>query len=150
MVVVAFLGLKGKQKKIDAGNAEKKKPLGKRIWRNRKIMKLVEQNIEFLLDWRYDNFFEPKSAAFDNLDWICKGCRETVKQWERQKHFQAHKDNKVMIVEANRLAAKLAIEQDTGDGLRHDVCVQCGSAFTQTRKRGRPRKKCLQCLPEKE
>lgn len=78
----------------------------------------------------------------------CKGCREVVMRWERETHFAKHKNDKAMLIEANRVAATLAAANDTGD-TRIDICTNCGETFEQERRRGRPRKQCFDCLPLK-
>jgi hypothetical protein len=95
----------------------------------------------------FPNFFEQLGIAHE-LKFRCKGCGAEVKQWDREEHFNDHKRDRGMFLEASRIAANLAREEGTGD-TRTDVCVNCGEAFTQERKRGRPRKQCYDCLPLK-
>ena len=112
------------------------------------MIKTIDPAFAFLLKAQYENFFEKASARVIETDWRCKGCSEIVPQWKRREHFAAHKSNQTMIHEAARVAASLNKTQ-TGAETRTDICVQCGGEFAQERKRGRPRKKCFVCLPEK-
>ena len=108
-----------------------------------------ENNMRFLLAANYENLFEVESTAPGQvIDFICKGCRVGVKRWDRLDHYENHKREIAMILEANRVAANLN-QSGTGDS-RMDICTSCGEAFEQERKRGRPRKKCFKCLPPKE
>jgi len=109
---------------------------------------VVPQEFQFLLDMNFANFFEPTGESW-KLDFVCKGCRKELKQWEREDHFNEHKRNRSMLIEASRVAATLALESGNGE-VRVDVCVNCGNTFEQERKRGRPRKQCFDCLPPKE
>jgi protein-arginine kinase activator protein McsA len=113
-----------------------------------KIKAPIAQEFQFLFAWNYQNFFESNGER-NSFVWICKGCRAEVKQWEREQHFENHKRNKEMFLEASRVAANFARESGTGE-TRVDVCVNCGSTFEQERKRGRPRKQCFDCLPKGE
>ena len=106
---------------------------------------VVPQEFQFLLDLQFANFFEQIGESW-KLEYRCKGCGEVVNQWHREEHFKAHKNQRAMFVEASRVAASLARETGNGE-IRTDVCVNCGNTFEQERKRGRPRKKCYECLP---
>jgi len=108
---------------------------------------VVPQEFQFLFSLQFPNSFEQVGESW-RLLFKCKFCNEIVNQWDRESHFHAHKNQRAMFVEASRVAASLA--RDTGNGeIRTDVCVNCGNTFQQERKRGRPRKKCYECLPEK-
>ena len=108
----------------------------------------LDSSTEFLLKWQFENFFSIATFRPGETDFLCKGCGEVVPQWNRKKHFEAHKKDRAMILEANRMAAQLNQERGGNGDTRYDVCVSCGSEFEQPRRRGRPRKKCYECLPE--
>lgn len=106
----------------------------------------IPQEFQFLLDLQFSNFFEQTGESW-KLDFRCKGCGIIVPQWKREEHFQAHKKQRSMLLEASRVAANIARESGNGE-TRIDVCIQCGNTFEQERKRGRPRKVCYECKPE--
>lgn len=109
-------------------------------------VKPIDPAFEFLLAWEYINFFELPIRP-NMHDWECKGCREIVKQWEREKHFNAHVEARAQILrEAGELASFNA-HNASGD-TRIDKCIECGNEFSQIRKRGRPRKSCFSCKPD--
>jgi hypothetical protein len=103
--------------------------------------------MEFLLAWNFENMFSKASFRPEEFEYVCKGCNEVMPQWKRKEHFEAHKTERKMIREASALAARLNQERGGNGDTRIDVCIQCGQEFQQERKRGRPRKKCYDCLP---
>lgn len=101
---------------------------------------------EFLLDWKYDNFFDPTP---NTLVFTCKGCGEDVDRWQRESHFKEHVNSRDMIHQAAIVASKIG-KKDVNDGApRVLVCRTCTTSFEIERKRGRPPVNCPKCR-EKE
>lgn len=53
-------------------------------------MKGFDPAAEFLLDWQWQNLFEPASARPTNTFYRCKGCDAIVSEGVREKHHRAH------------------------------------------------------------